>query len=153
MNALPKGKHRWNKLRGALALLITICLLVLLTARYAAAYRAGEPAKPPSNNTLRLPAKAQLAPGAANQTNYALRFDGADDFARVIDIGNFDIATTFTIEAWVKPESVAGTGQLTGLVSSRIDDRPGLGGLDWRSSCMRWPSRSRMSPSKPGLAR
>ena len=38
--------------------------------------------------------------GPAASPNYALQYDGTDDFVRVLDIGNFDFDTTFTVEAW-----------------------------------------------------
>jgi hypothetical protein len=62
------------------------------------------------------------------QPNYALQFDGSDDQVRVLDIGNFDFDTTFTVEAWVRPESVAGTGLFKAIVTGRLDDRPNSGG-------------------------
>src|SRR5210317_314232 len=46
--------------------------------------------------------------GVTPDPNYALQFDGVDDFVRVLDIGNFDFDTTFTVELWYKPESVTG---------------------------------------------
>jgi hypothetical protein len=66
--------------------------------------------------------------GPTTDPNYALQFDGSDDFVRVLDIGNFDFDTTFTVELWYKPDSVAGTGLFKGLVSGRLDDQPNSGG-------------------------
>ena len=60
--------------------------------------------------------------GAA-ETNYALQYDGADDFVRVLNIGNFDFTTTFTIEAWVRAESVGSTNEWKALLSGRVDDQ------------------------------
>jgi len=63
-----------------------------------------------------------------SQPNFALQFDGSDDFARVLNVGNFDFTTTFTIEAWVKAASVASDGTWKALLSGRIDDQPSAGG-------------------------
>ena len=64
----------------------------------------------------------------ASQPNYALQFDGSDDQVRVLDIGYFDFDTTFTVEAWVRPDSIAGTGLFKAIVSGRLDDRPNSSG-------------------------
>ena len=42
----------------------------------------------------------------AYATNYALDFDGTNDY---IDVGDLDTGTTFTIEAWVYGHSNSGT--------------------------------------------
>lgn len=57
-------------------------------------------------------------------TNWALEFDGVDDYVRVEDIGNFDFTNTLTLEAWVKPNSVAATGSFKGIISGRQSSNP-----------------------------
>jgi hypothetical protein len=72
------------------------------------------------NNTNSL----QAASLGARSTNWALQFDGVDDYVRVEDIGNFDFTSTLTLEAWVKPNSVAGTGSFKGIISGRQSSNP-----------------------------
>jgi hypothetical protein len=98
-------------------------ILVLIGVVFAGTYRTSEAAPPLSDQAAAF-ADVATEPSAVNQTNYALQFDGTDDFARVIDIGNFDFGTAFTIEAWVKPDSVMGPSLLKGLVSGRASDQP-----------------------------
>jgi hypothetical protein len=43
---------------------------------------------------------------------------------RVVDVGNFDFATSLTIEAWVKPDAVVSSGVFRGVVSGRYNDIP-----------------------------
>ena len=40
-------------------------------------------------------------------TEYALQFDGVDDFVSITDTGDFDFNNNFSVEAWVKPLSFA----------------------------------------------
>lgn len=50
-------------------------------------------------------------------SNYALSFDGGDDFVRATNNASaFNFPNGFTLEAWVKPASTSATGQYRGLV-------------------------------------
>ena len=115
------GANRRHKISKELPLLVVLSLLLLLTAGYAAASR-------PVAFRSEDPAVNGAAPAAVSQEDYALQFDGSNDYARVLDVGNFDFATTFTIEAWVKPAVVTGPVQFKGLVSGRSSDQPNSGG-------------------------
>jgi hypothetical protein len=87
---------------------------------------------------------------AVGDPNYALQFDGSDDFLRVLDIGNFDFATSMTIELWAKPNPVAPSSLFRGLVTGRSSDAPSSGG-GWAMSHNRDdPSRWGMSICTPG---
>ena len=103
-------KTGWGLIGKCNLLSVAIIIFMLLPAGNAAASELEEPAGPAAN------------------PNYALQYDGADDFVRVLDIGNFDFDTTFTVEAWVRPDSVAGTGLFKAIVTGRLDDRPNSGG-------------------------
>jgi hypothetical protein len=54
--------------------------------------------------------------------NYALQFDGIDDFASIADKGDFDFDQAFTLEAWVKVPYVNST--FTGLVVGTRSEPP-----------------------------
>ena len=99
MRLNPIRESGWNKVSKELVLLITISLLVLLTAGYAGASWLGKPAGPLLDGYSFLPPGKGMAPERVSQTNYALQFDGSDDFARVVNTSN--LTTTFTLEAWV----------------------------------------------------
>jgi hypothetical protein len=99
-------------------------LLVLLSAKYATAYRSGEATGSPASSNVAQPSGNLGEPGATAQTNYALQFDGSDDYARVLNIGNFDFTTTFTLEAWVKPDTVTSDGQWEAFLNGRVFDDP-----------------------------
>ena len=124
MHLFPIKNSGWKAIGKGLLLLIIICLMVLLTAKYARANRLSEPAGSLPNSNTSLPSGSLLEPRAANQTNYALEFDGSDDYARVLNIGNFDFTTTFTLEAWVKPDTVTSDGQWEAFLNGRVFDEP-----------------------------
>jgi hypothetical protein len=46
--------------------------------------------------------------------NYAIQFDGADDYVSIPDNNSLDVTTNYTIEAWIRPSSFA---SLSGIVS------------------------------------
>ncbi|MGD8857308.1 MAG: LamG domain-containing protein, partial [Chloroflexota bacterium] len=98
-------------------------IVALVAAIYGASLRTTEAAAEAASGR-----GTDAVPASTSQSNFALQFDGVDDYARVLDSGNFDFDTTFTIEAWVKPDSVSGPIQFNGLVSGRVDDRPDSSG-------------------------
>ncbi|MBF0243567.1 MAG: hypothetical protein HQK64_13970, partial [Desulfamplus sp.] len=58
----------------------------------------------------------------AHATNYALNFDGTDDYVRIEDNDQLDFTestTTYTIEAWIKPKAFISLG---GIVSKYNSD-------------------------------
>lgn len=61
-------------------------------------------------------------------SNYALQFDGADDFVSLVDSGDFDFDNSFTVEAWVKPLSLAAPNGYKALISGVFSDPPISGG-------------------------
>lgn len=65
----------------------------------------------------------------AQDSGYALRFDGVDDYVSIAEDSDFDFDTTFTVEAWVKPLSLSGSGAFKGFVRGYITEPPfaGLG--------------------------
>jgi hypothetical protein len=61
----------------------------------------------------------------AGNANWALQFDGTDDFASIpVTNGDFDFDHTLTIEAWVKPLSVTGSGYYRGIVRGAHEEPP-----------------------------
>lgn len=74
------------------------------------------------------PIESQAAAIDSRSAGYALEFDGADDYVRVEDIGNFDFDETMTLEAWVKPDSVDSLGGFRGIVSGRSSQYPNSSG-------------------------
>ncbi len=61
---------------------------------------------------------------SAGAANFALQYDGSDDFAKVLNVGNFNFSPAFTIEAWVKPASVNSDGTWKAVVSGTTVDPP-----------------------------
>jgi len=62
---------------------------------------------------------------------YALQFDGADDFVSIADSGDFDFDETFTVEAWVKPISLSGTGSYKSFLGGNFSEPP-FSGSGWQ---------------------
>lgn len=69
---------------------------------------------------------ADLNPGAVSgatwttgKVNGALDFDGTDDYVEVLDSANLRITDEITIEAWIKPDTIA-TGDYYTIVSKYI---------------------------------
>jgi hypothetical protein len=60
---------------------------------------------------------------------YALQFDGVDDYISIPDTkGDFDFKSAFTVEAWVRPLSLAGSGLFKAIVSGDFSEPPFTGG-------------------------
>jgi hypothetical protein len=69
--------------------------------------------------------------GNVTTADYALQFDWNDDFVSVKDNqGDLNFEYTFTVEAWVKPSSLAGMGNYKGIVCGAFDDTTSRCG-DW----------------------
>jgi len=51
-----------------------------------------------------------FSPKLYASANYALLFDGIDDFVRVPDTNSLDLSTGMTIEAWIKSSLVSDNG-------------------------------------------
>jgi len=124
MRLYPTKNSGWHKISKELLLLIGLGLLLLLTAGFAAASRLGDPAGLQLDDYSFLSPANGLAPEAVIQSNYALQFDGSDDYARVLNVGNFDFTTTFTLEAWVKPDTVTSDGTFEAFINGRVFDDP-----------------------------
>jgi hypothetical protein len=60
--------------------------------------------------------------------NFALSFDGIDDFASIANTGDFDFGDGMTIEAWVKPTSLATSGSYAAIARGAFADGGGGGG-------------------------
>ena len=83
------------KMGGKKILLLGVLLaLVVVVAVYAGTYRSSEAAEP-------RPADREAFPASPNQTNYALQFDGVDDYAVAVDNGTFESAGfEFSADTW-----------------------------------------------------
>ncbi len=69
--------------------------------------------------------------GAVSSTpNFALQFDGDDDYVAIPDAGDFDFDETFTVEAWVKPASLLGSEGFKGIVQGAFSEPP-FSGSGW----------------------
>ena len=66
----------------------------------------------------------------------ALQFDGVDDFAAIVDGGQFDLLNELTVEAWVKPLSLSGSVQYLGLWDILYASTTEPPDFDWLS--VRW---------------
>ncbi len=74
---------------------------------------------------------ALLVPGAALAGSNALQFDGIDDFVSIPDTnGNFDVGTTFTVEAWVKPAALGASTDFK-AVAQAADTEPPFTNGSW----------------------
>jgi hypothetical protein len=62
--------------------------------------------------------------------DFALRFDGVDDFVSVFDSGDFDFGVGMTIEAWVHPTSLPATGVYAAVVQGAFSEPP-FSGAAW----------------------
>jgi hypothetical protein len=62
---------------------------------------------------------------------YALQFDGLDDFVSIADNGVFDFENTFTVEAWVKPDSLSGSGSFKSFLGGNTSEPP-FSGSGWQ---------------------
>jgi len=70
-----------------------------------------------------------FAPNAHAQAGgSALLLDGVDDYVSVADTGSFDFNNAFTIEAWVKPLSLAGPVTAKAIVQGAFTEPPFTGG-------------------------
>jgi len=61
-------------------------------------------------------------------SGYALQFDGVDDFVSIADTGVFDFNESFTVEAWVKPISLAGSDTYKSFLGGNFSEPPFSGG-------------------------
>ena len=68
------------------------------------------------------------APTPTSTRNFALEFDGTDDFVGIADAGAFDFNYAFSVEAWVKPLLVAGSGSFKAIVQGAFTEPPFSGG-------------------------
>ena len=59
--------------------------------------------------------------------SYALQFDGVDDFVSIVDSGVFDFDDTFTVEAWVKPNTLSGSGSFKSFLGGNTSEPPFTG--------------------------
>jgi hypothetical protein len=58
-----------------------------------------------------------------------LLLDGVDDFATIVNRGDFNFSSTFTVEAWVKPLASTVSGrQFTGIIKGATDAVTSSGG-------------------------
>jgi hypothetical protein len=60
--------------------------------------------------------------------NYALEFDGLDDFVSIQNRGKYNFGNEFTVEAWIKPISLAGRGVYKALIQGSFSEPPFTGG-------------------------
>ncbi len=72
----------------------------------------------------------------APQRRYALQFDGIDDFASIVDGGQFDLLNQLTVEAWVKPLSLGSSADQVGLWDILYGSTTEPPDFDWLS--LRW---------------
>lgn len=61
-------------------------------------------------------------------TDYALQFDGNDDFISIADNGDFDFDQSFTLEAWIKPFSLNNSNNFKAIVQGAFSEPPFSGG-------------------------
>jgi hypothetical protein len=72
--------------------------------------------------------------GDAAAADYALQFDFDDDLVSVRShLGDLEFDYAFTVEAWVKPSSLAGAGDYKGIVCGGFNDTTSRCG-DWKMS-------------------
>lgn len=69
-------------------------------------------------------------PTSTPQPVYALQFDGNDDYVAIPDSGDFDFNNAFTIEAWVKPSSIASDGSFSAIAQGASSEPP-FSGAGW----------------------
>jgi hypothetical protein len=55
----------------------------------------------------------------SNSPGSSLRFDGSDDYVRISDANALDLTTTYTLEAWIKPN---GFNSMAGIISKYQSD-------------------------------
>ncbi len=87
-------------------------------------------APPTPTNTLP-PTLVPTVPPTPTPTvvsDYALSFNGGSDYVSIPKSGSMNIGTSFTIEAWVKPASLASTGTFKGIVRGAVGAPPGDAG-------------------------
>lgn len=75
---------------------------------------------------------------------YALQFDGVDDFAAIVDSGQFDLLSKLTVEAWIKPLSLSSSGQYLGNWDIVYGSTTEPSDFDWFS--VRWGLHRLSSP-------
>jgi len=98
-------------------LLGSLSLVLVATTVGGTALRTGTATANPNHTTR-----------SASTVDYALQFDGADDFVSIVDSeGDFDFEYAFTVEAWIKPSSLTGTSY-KGIIRGTHWEPPGSGG-------------------------
>ena len=101
------------------AFLASLALLLTTTSGVTTAQRTG--AANPGHRT-----------GDAAAADYALQFDFDDDLVSVRShLGDLEFDYAFTVEAWVKPSSLAGAGDYKGIVCGGFNDTTSRCG-DWK---------------------
>lgn len=58
---------------------------------------------------------------------YALQFDGTDDFVSIANNGDFDFDNSFSVEAWIKPLSI-GPSSAKSIIQGAFSEPPFTGG-------------------------
>ncbi|MBN1148436.1 MAG: hypothetical protein JXA78_14345, partial [Anaerolineales bacterium] len=90
-----------------------------------------EPTATPTATATATPTPTQSptpTPTATEQPKFALQFDGVDDYVSIQDNGRFDFDNAFTVEAWVKPFSLAGSNGYKGFIQGAFSEPPFTGG-------------------------
>jgi hypothetical protein len=62
--------------------------------------------------------------------DFALEFDGINDYVAVPDTGDFDFGTAFLVEAWVKPTSLNTDGDYAAILQGAHSEPP-FSGSSW----------------------
>ncbi len=76
------------------------------------------------------PALTSTPTAMPSATKYALKFDGVDDYVSIVDAGNFAFGNAFSVEAWVKPLSLSGSGTYKAIVQGAFSEPP-FSGAGW----------------------
>jgi len=101
------------------AFLASLALLLMTTSGVTTAQRTGV-------------ANPDRGTGDAAAADYALQFDFDDDLVSVRShLGDLEFDDAFTVEAWVKPSSLAGMGSYKGIVCGGFNDTTSRCG-DWK---------------------
>jgi hypothetical protein len=123
---------------AGLAILLTIFILTLGAAGTA------DPARADRGSTEALTALARVPAGSAGAFepaasgaytvslpliqgttgNYALQFDGVDDFVSIADTGRFDFDQSFSVEVWIRILPSEPTNQARGIVTGDTSEPP-----------------------------
>ena len=70
----------------------------------------------------------EMSSTVTTASSYALQFDGIDNFVGIANVGKYDFDNGFSVEAWVKPLSLANSGTFKGVVSGTFSEPPFTGG-------------------------